>query len=363
MNKKQKQAIEDLDTLWDIAHKATTSQPGEAWATAHICRTLLGVYIEESMPTKEEPYRPSQEQAVRNLEKLFEIVNYYTLGEEAWDIALRCYKRLHEYITEAPAWEEPAEAVCDRLRTTPSGKEQMLEDLEQLHDPSGLYTGYEPVETAYNSLKRAIENLKECEEPAETSEPAEAETSVTFVSWSDLALTRPEELFNKRLNSVDDYNEWLANGGKADDREIVIDVEKMPYAASLPTKGTERSVGYDLACLWWFSTDSECSRWTGRTQLRMRFPENLSHADIRPRSSALRKGARVQYGTIDQDYRGEILIAAEMMDPDADMPLDVAQMVFFLTNGSPVSKVRWNVVESINTDTERGEGGFGSTDS
>lgn len=80
---------------------------------------------------------------------------------------------------------------------------------------------------------------------------------------------------------------------------------------------------------------------------------------IRPRSGLARKdGVKAVLGTVDSDYRGEVC-AIIFNDSEKDFEVKdgdrIAQAVI-----APVIKANWNVVESLG-DTERGEGGFGST--
>ncbi len=85
-------------------------------------------------------------------------------------------------------------------------------------------------------------------------------------------------------------------------------------------------------------------------------------AQIRPRSGlAVRHGVTVLNapGTIDSDYRGEILVP---LIHHGDTPLSltrgdrIAQLVI-----APVVRASWTVVEALPQDTQRGEGRFGST--
>lgn len=80
---------------------------------------------------------------------------------------------------------------------------------------------------------------------------------------------------------------------------------------------------------------------------------------IRPRSGLARKdGVKAVLGTIDSDYRGEVC-AIIFNDSEKDFEVKdgdrIAQAVV-----APVIQVNWDVVESL-SDTERGDGGFGST--
>jgi dUTP pyrophosphatase len=84
-------------------------------------------------------------------------------------------------------------------------------------------------------------------------------------------------------------------------------------------------------------------------------------AQIRPRSGmALKQGLSVPNspGTIDSDYRGEIKVIVVNLSKDPIEIKDgdrIAQMVI-----AKYESISWNMVDSL-SDTDRGEGGFGST--
>ncbi|MDR1730979.1 MAG: dUTP diphosphatase [Synergistaceae bacterium] len=96
------------------------------------------------------------------------------------------------------------------------------------------------------------------------------------------------------------------------------------------------------------------------TGIRIALPVGYE-AQIRPRSGlALKHGITLPNspGTIDADYRGEIQVIVMNLgqDPFTFEPGDrVAQMVI-----APVCQVTWDESENLD-ETERGEGGFGST--
>jgi dUTP pyrophosphatase len=96
------------------------------------------------------------------------------------------------------------------------------------------------------------------------------------------------------------------------------------------------------------------------TGLYMAIPEG-HEAQIRPRSGlAVKHGITMvnSPGTIDSDYRGELMIILINMSNEAFTIQDgerIAQMVV-----APVSQVEWDEVET-HDETERGSGGFGHT--
>ncbi len=101
---------------------------------------------------------------------------------------------------------------------------------------------------------------------------------------------------------------------------------------------------------------------------RMKIPTGLAfaipphwEAQIRPRSGlAAKAGLTILNapGTIDSDYRGEVLVLLVNLSagPVTISPLDrIAQLVF-----APVARAELHLVTDLE-ETERGEGGYGST--
>ena len=96
------------------------------------------------------------------------------------------------------------------------------------------------------------------------------------------------------------------------------------------------------------------------TGIRIAIPVGYE-AQIRPRSGlALKHGITLPNspGTIDADYRGEVQVIMQNLgdSPFVIEPGDrIAQMVV-----APVSQVNWVESDALE-ETERSEGGFGST--
>lgn len=81
-------------------------------------------------------------------------------------------------------------------------------------------------------------------------------------------------------------------------------------------------------------------------------------AVIRPRSGLMKQGIDEQIGTIDSDYRGEV---SACLVNNSDAP-------FKVRNGDRICQMKIQCVERLHfalvdelDETERGEGGFGST--
>lgn len=129
----------------------------------------------------------------------------------------------------------------------------------------------------------------------------------------------------------------------------------------LPTYATEQSAGMDLtAALEEAIEIGPGDRMLIPTGLSIALPKGYE-AQIRPRSGlALKHGITVLNtpGTIDADYRGEIgvlLINHGKEDFTVERGMRIAQMII-----ERHAIVKWDLAEVLE-DTERGQGGFGST--
>ena len=128
-----------------------------------------------------------------------------------------------------------------------------------------------------------------------------------------------------------------------------------------PAYATEKSAGMDLkANIEQPITLEPLARAMVPTGLFIALPEG-TEAQVRPRSGlAAKHGITVLNtpGTIDADYRGEIKVILVNLSGEAFVinPGErIAQMVV-----ARYEQVQWEEVELLD-DTERGEGGFGST--
>ena len=129
----------------------------------------------------------------------------------------------------------------------------------------------------------------------------------------------------------------------------------------LPQYATAHSAGLDLKA----NVDVEVNvgpleRVVIPTGLFLEIPVGFE-AQVRPRSGlAIKSGITVvnSPGTIDADYRGEVKVGLVNLSNETYVikPGDrTAQMVF-----AKHESITWNSVELLN-ETDRGEGGFGST--
>jgi dUTP pyrophosphatase len=134
-------------------------------------------------------------------------------------------------------------------------------------------------------------------------------------------------------------------------------------ALPLPDYATGGSAALDLrACLETPQTLAPGARLPVPTGLALNMMDPGLVAIVASRSGlSLKHGIRVAQGigVIDADYHGEIKV---LLTNDSDTPYDIqpgeriAQLLF-----QPVVQVGLHLVDTFDTVTERGEGGFGST--
>ena len=138
-------------------------------------------------------------------------------------------------------------------------------------------------------------------------------------------------------------------------------VRRLRSDATLPRYATEGAAGLDVSA----ALDASVTVDPGAsvvipTGLQLQLPPS-HEAQVRPRSGlALKHGITVPNtpGTIDSDYRGElkVILINHGSDSFAIARGDrIAQLVL-----APVVQAAWTEVDELD-ETERGEGGFGST--
>lgn len=146
-------------------------------------------------------------------------------------------------------------------------------------------------------------------------------------------------------------------------KAIPVKICQLPHAEglALPHYATQGSAGMDItAAIDTPVTLAPMQRMAIATGLTMAIPEGFE-VQIRPRSGlALKQGLTVANapGTIDSDYRGEvkvILINLGEAPVEIDRGMRIAQMVI-----APVTVAQFELVDQLD-DTDRGDGGFGST--
>jgi dUTP pyrophosphatase len=143
-------------------------------------------------------------------------------------------------------------------------------------------------------------------------------------------------------------------------QDAILKVQRLRPSARLPVRATAGSSGLDLfACL----EDAE-GLLLGRdpvlvpTGIALEIPPGFD-AQIRPRSGLSARGVGVTLGTIDSDYRGEILVTMYVFGSQDSFRIRhgerIAQLVLSRLAELPVVEA-----EEL-SPTTRGSGGHGST--
>lgn len=127
--------------------------------------------------------------------------------------------------------------------------------------------------------------------------------------------------------------------------------------ARIPTQGSTAAAGYDVTVISLVASNKDVDLYDTGVQLE---PPTGFYFELIERSSLWKQGYAVanSVGVIDNDYRGNIMVALRKVRPDASpiqLPARVAQLV--LRKMYPVT---FEHVQEV-SETERGEGGFGST--
>ena len=143
--------------------------------------------------------------------------------------------------------------------------------------------------------------------------------------------------------------------------EIQVKFAKLDAAAQLPTQGSAQAAGWDLYALEETIVPKGASVMIP-TGLACAIPEGWE-GQIRCRSSLGSKGMIMPngVGTIDSDYRGELMVLATWIGEGDTFTVGkgerVAQMLFAPVPLVHIEEVDFSALQS----TERGVGGFGSS--
>lgn len=142
---------------------------------------------------------------------------------------------------------------------------------------------------------------------------------------------------------------------------IAIAIHRLPHGEGLPLPAyaTAGAAGMDVVA----AEDIDLApgaRAAVATGLALAIPEGYE-VQVRPRSGlALKHGVTCLNtpGTIDHDYRGEVKVILANLGSEP-FPVRRGERIAQLVP-APVTRAEWREVVSL-ADTERGQGGFGST--
>ena len=138
---------------------------------------------------------------------------------------------------------------------------------------------------------------------------------------------------------------------------INLKVKRLTDTAKLPTKGSKFAAGYDLYAGEMATLTPGCASKI-KTGISIEIPDGYA-ALVWPRSGlASDDGVIVLGGVIDQDYRGEISVILSTIKTEK----------VYINRGARIAQVLIQKVEDFDikevtelSDSERGEGGFGSS--
>jgi len=137
-------------------------------------------------------------------------------------------------------------------------------------------------------------------------------------------------------------------------------VKRLRPEAKLPSRATTGATGFDLhSCIdGGGSIQLDPTPKLIGTGLALEMPPGYD-VQIRPRSGLSSKGVGVTLGTVDSDYRGEVMVTMYMLTPDVSFEIKhgdrIAQLVIH-----KLADVKIIEAEDLSS-TERGSGGHGST--
>lgn len=143
--------------------------------------------------------------------------------------------------------------------------------------------------------------------------------------------------------------------------QLVMVAKKLHPDAQLPEKAHPSDLGWDLFC----AEDTIIPSWSRllvRTGIAIQFPTNVGGI-LKDRSGvASKQGLFVKAGVIDPNYRGEILVLlwnSTRQPIQISIGAKICQMLL-MPSFQLTGEIEW--VEELD-DTDRGEKGFGSSDS
>ena len=140
-----------------------------------------------------------------------------------------------------------------------------------------------------------------------------------------------------------------------------VKIKKLNKSAIIPTRGSNQAAGYDLyACVDTpVNIPAHCTEKIP-TGLAIEIPDGYFGGIFARSGLATKHGLRPSNccGVVDSDYRGNVIVALhnDTNEEKLIMPGErIAQLVVL-----PYLPIIFEEVEEL-TDTERGDGGFGST--
>lgn len=140
---------------------------------------------------------------------------------------------------------------------------------------------------------------------------------------------------------------------------MIVRVKQLHAGVPVPVRATEHASGFDLHA-WLPDGPVEVGQFpiVIPTGLAFEVPPGLD-AQVRPRSGLAKRGVIATFGTLDADYRGELMVTLYTVAPGITHAVHsgdrIAQLVI-----TRLADVRFELAAEL-ADTVRGAGGHGST--
>ncbi len=129
--------------------------------------------------------------------------------------------------------------------------------------------------------------------------------------------------------------------------------------AKLPYRATATASGFDLyACLDAPVKLGQMPTVVG-TGIAIETPAGLD-VQVRPRSGLARQGILATFGTVDSDYRGELLVSLYTLSPEIEYTVQDGDRIAQIVIARLADVAFEETVEEL-SETSRGSGGHGST--
>ena len=140
--------------------------------------------------------------------------------------------------------------------------------------------------------------------------------------------------------------------------DLTVRVRLLRDGAYMPFRATPSASGFDLfACIPQPMALSQVPTVVG-TGIALEVPEGCD-AQIRPRSGLARKGVLSTFGTLDADYRGELLVTLYTTAPTIEYTIQPGDRIAQLV----ITRIVDPLFEQVDelSESVRGVGGLGST--
>ena len=231
-----------------------------------------------------------------------------------------------------------------------------------------LEHGFDELGTEVDVLPiHVLSRLHSAPSPWRTHHALESPTHSTGVIIITF-ITRHLTLISKGLLQLGNGTSWLTMKASTlcdalmTRNQLNVTFTRLNQAASAPTQGSSSAAGWDLRCL----EDTVIRKGQSsriKTGLVVAIPEGWE-GQIRSRSSLGAKGMIMPngVGTIDSDYRGELMVLATWIGEGDEFHLAKGERCAQLLL-APVPLVSFTEVDDVEAlgDTQRGSGGFGSS--